>query len=167
MWRWFPQLGTYKQCCVEYPFTQWQVPSIGQTPRSATTWEEGKSGPIPWPKVFKMKWSPWIISEAPVITTFVIPQPNLRWPPPHTHTHKTSQLQPQDPPDHCENKCFPPNMDSLPTGCICQPGNETFPRDQYKWNRDPAWAAARCGFLIRRPPEDIAFLWQQPEDLDF
>ena len=98
MWRWFPQLGTYKQCCVEYPFTQWQVPSIGQTPRSATTWEEGKSGPIPWPKVFKMKWSPWIISEAPVITTFVIPQPNLRWPPPtHTHTkpHSSSLRIPQ------------------------------------------------------------------------
>lgn len=65
----------------------------------------------------------------------------------------------QGPRRPCGNKCFPPNTNSLRPGCIRQPGNEAFPQDQYKRNRNLSRAAAaRLGFLIRRPPEDIAFL---------
>lgn len=65
----------------------------------------------------------------------------------------------QGPPNHCGSEGFPAHTNSLPADCICQPGNETFPHDQYKRNRNLSQAAAaRLGFLIRGPPEDIAFL---------
>lgn len=122
------------------------------------------ASPLSWPEVFKTQWPHWVVSEA-VAGSIVLQDRHPRvcntalQPVPAATSWSTTTASAQGPPDHRGNKCFPAHTNSLPADCTCQPGNETFPRDQYKWNRNLSQAAAaRLSFFNKGPPEDIAFL---------